>query len=458
MRLIAAGYPCANFANLIIYVQTMNKYMLRRYVLFVVAIFVNAFGISFITKAMLGTSPITSITYVLSMFTSLTMGQWTIIVNILFVLLELPLMRRSDLRSDLRIYLLQIPISLCFGTFIDWSMNMLEWLEPVAYASRVASLLAGCVILALGIALEVKADAAMLSGEFFVRVISRRLRKEFGFVKLGFDVSLTALACIVSLVFMSGIYGVREGTVVAALIVGPIVHFLSPYYKVFDRWIGTGGEAAAPRPVPDSGYAVITIAREYGSGGHMLGEMLAQRLGIPLYDKEFIAMAAKESGMTEEYIRNNEQSLPAAWLRRIVAHDSEGAPEHSLAPDDVLFVAENRIIQSLAEKGPCIIVGRCADFVLRDRPRTVRVFCCSDLKSACRRCIDEYGIPEADAESEIKRVNRARIAHYEYYTGERWGEPHHYDVTVNTSKVGLGDAAELVARLYGHASASEAAA
>ena len=101
----------------------MNVYLLRRYLLFVVSLFINALGVAFITRALLGTSPITSVTYVLSLFTSLTMGEWTIIVNVGFVFLELFFMTRNDLRTDLRIYLLQIPISFCFGLFIAPSMN-----------------------------------------------------------------------------------------------------------------------------------------------------------------------------------------------------------------------------------------------------------------------------------------------------------------------------------------------
>ena len=133
-------------------------------------------------------------------------------------------MSRRDLKSDLRMYLLQIPISLCFGTFIDVSMNALSWLDPVAYMSRIGVLIVGCVILSVGIAFEVKADIAMMSGEYFVKAISRRLHKDFGYVKLGFDITLVVLACLLSIVFLSGIQGVREGTVVAALLaeaVGP---------------------------------------------------------------------------------------------------------------------------------------------------------------------------------------------------------------------------------------------
>lgn len=421
--------------------------MSRRYILFAVSLFVNAMGIAFITKALLGTSPITSVTYVLSMFTPLTIGQWTIVLNLLFVLFELPFMTRKELKDDLRMFLLQIPISLCFGTFIDLSMNMLYWLEPVKYIDQIIYLLVGCVILAAGITLEVKANVAMMAGEYFVRVISQRFHGEFGYVKLCFDITLVCIACLFSICFMSGIYGVREGTVAAALLVGPIVHFISPYYRCFDKWINDvkDKDAIALRNIQ---HVIITIAREYGSGGHLLGEMLSKELGIKLYDKEFIHLVAEKSGINEQYIKKNEQSIPSFWLKCILGKNSEQSLERSLSSDDVLFVAESKIIQELAEKGPCIIVGRCADFVLRDYPNLIKVFCYSDLKSACVRCVQEYGVSEEKAESEIKRINHNRIAHYEYYTGEKWGEPHHYNLMINMGNIDLSVACNLIKSIY----------
>lgn len=424
----------------------MKKNMLRRYALFLVSLFVNAFGIAFITKAMLGTSPITSVTYVLSMFTPLTIGQWTILLNLLFVVLELPLMTRAELRSDLRMYLLQIPISLCFGTFIDVSMNLLFWLDPVVYVVQLVVLLIGCVILALGIALEVKADAAMMSGEYFVQVISRFFRKEFGFMKLGFDVTLVCIACIMSLIFLDTIEGVREGTVAAALLVGPIVHFVSPYYRCFDKWIGTTAQVPAVDE-KETSHFVVTIARGYGSGGHVLGEMLAKRLGVKLYDKEFLHLAAQQSGIDETYIKAHEQQLPSYWLKFIQGRRNDTLLEKSLSPDDVLFVAESKIIRELVEKESCVIVGRCADFVLQGYPQIIRVFCYSDLESACARCVSEYGLNADEAAGEIKRINRNRRTHYEYYTGQKWEAPEHYDLMVNTGVVPVEKVCDMLVSL-----------
>lgn len=425
-----------------------NKFLMRRYLLFCISLFVNALGIAFITRAALGTSPITSVTYVLSMFTPFTIGEWTIMLNILFVVLEPFMMTRRDLKDDLRMFLLQIPISFCFGIFIDICMHhILFWLNPSTYPAMISALLVGCVILAVGIALEVKTNAAMMAGEYFVKVITKRFHGEFGYIKLGFDVTLVAIACALSLIFMSGIYGVREGTVIAALIVGPIVHFVSPYYRFLDRWINDS-KLQEKADIKQNSNIIITIAREYGSGGHLLGEMLSKELGIKLYDKEFISMAAQRSGMDESFITKNEQSIPSFWLKCIMSKNSEQPIEGSLSSDDILFVAESKIIQELAEKEPCIIIGRCADFILKDYPKVLKVFCYSDIDNAVSRCISEYGIKRDNAESEIRRINRNRIHHYEYYTGQKWGEPHHYNLMLNTGTISLETACKLIKGVY----------
>lgn len=425
--------------------DTMNQPLVRRYVLFVLSLFINAFGVAFITKALLGTSPITSITYVLSMFTPLTMGEWTIITNLLFVAIEPLLMHRGQLKAERRIYLMQIPITLCFGYFIDGSMFLLSALAPASYAAQLVSLAVGCVILAVGIALEVKVNVAMTAGEYFVRVIALRYKGDFGYVKLGFDSSLVLLSCIVSWIFMDGIYGVREGTVVAALVVGPIVHFVTPYYRFLDHWLALpAATAESDASAHERSHLTITIAREYGSGGHQLGEMLSERLGIKLYDKEFIGMAAQRSGLDEAYIRRNEQSIPSFWLKCLFAQDYT----RSLSPDDILFVAESQIIRDLAQRESCIIVGRCADFVLRDSDHTIRIFCHSDAASANKRCVKEYGLDADKADAERRRINHNRRTHYEFYTGERWDDPHHYDLTFDTSRMSMQTVCQAIVQIY----------
>lgn len=409
-----------------------KSFLSRRYLLFALALFINAFGIAAITRGLLGTSPITSVTYVLSMFTPLTIGQWTILLNLTFVLLELTLMSRKELREDLRMYLLQIPISLCFGTFIDISMGVLSWLQPATYLLKLVTVVAGCTVLAAGISLEVKADVAMMSGEYFVRVISRRIKVEFGYVKLGFDMSLLILACLLSLVFLSGIKGVREGTLISALLVGPIVHFITPGLKFLDKWISQPSESSNEKehPAPASHPGIITIARESGSGGHLLGEMLSEKLGIKLYDRELIDLVAKDSGFTREYVSQNEQSISPNYLLNIIFSDFASPMEKDLCKADALFLSESRVIRKIAREESCVIVGRCADFILKDWPENsiVRIFCCSSAAAT--------------------KTDQARAAHYQHYTGRTWGDPHNYDLVINTSETGVDEACRIVAEYF----------
>lgn len=194
---------------------------LQRYMIFIVGLFVASFGVAMITKADLGTSPISSIPYVLSLRYPLTLGQFTIGFSILLILLQLLILRKHFKWE----HVLQIPVSILFGYFIDWSMLLLWFVHPAAYFAKVLYLLLGCMVLGVGIYLEVLADVVMLPGESFVRAVVFTWNTEFGVTKVIFDVSMTVTAAILSFVLMGRLEGVREGTAAAAVVVGFIVRF-----------------------------------------------------------------------------------------------------------------------------------------------------------------------------------------------------------------------------------------
>lgn len=303
--------------------------LFRRYALFLCSVFVNAFGISVITKAMLGTSAISSVPFVLSLFTPYTMGQYTIYLNLLFILLEMTMMKKKEIVMKRYELISQIPVGFCFGLFIDISMNyLLVWLSPDYYLAQIVALLVGCFILGLGISLEVKANVSMVAGEYLVQVIAKFVHKEFGFIKVCFDVSLVLIACALSVTFLSNIEGVREGTVIAALVVGPISHLLLPYWRIFDSWLQPIQPYQAS--YTDNQPIIITIAREYGSGGHLLGKMLAERLNIKFYDKELISMVANDSHFSPKYIAENEQKVSSNYLLSIIPNCQLYTPQHPI--------------------------------------------------------------------------------------------------------------------------------
>ena len=198
---------------------------LKRYIIFLIGLFINSLGVSLITKADLGTSPISSIPYVLSLNFPMTLGQFTILFSILLIVIHLFILRKN-FKAE---HLLQIPISILFGYFIDLTMVLLTFVHPQAYGFKIVYLLIGCVILGFGVYMEVLANVAMLPGESFVRAVSTTWNTNFGNTKVAFDVSLTVIAAILSFLFAKRLDGVREGTIIAALLVGFIARLFGRY-------------------------------------------------------------------------------------------------------------------------------------------------------------------------------------------------------------------------------------
>ena len=182
---------------------------------------------------------------------------------------------------------------------------------------------------------------------------------------------------------------------------------------------------------------IITISREYGSGGRYIGKLLAEKLGIKLYDKQFVEILAKETGLSEEYIENNEQK------RSKLASLNDGY-YFGLNNADELFLKETKLIKEVADKESCVIIGRCANFVLKDREDVVKIFIYSDMKNKIKRATEFYGLEKAKAEKEIKSLNKLRENHYKFYTDREWRDFNNYDLCINSDTLGVERTAELI--------------
>lgn len=175
---------------------------------------------------------------------------------------------------------------------------------------------------------------------------------------------------------------------------------------------------------------IITIGRECGSGGRRIAKRLADTLSIPFYDKKLIEMAAKDTGLTEEFIHATEEQRTNSFLYNL-SFSSQNLPVA-----DQVFIAESQVIKRVAAEGPCVIVGRCADYVLRDRPHCVHVFVHAPLEQRLRRAQEEYGVTPDEAQAFVLRRDKARASYYNHFTTGRWGDCRNYDLTVNS---GLGE-------------------
>ena len=407
---------------------------LKRYLIFLVGLFVNSLGVSLITKANLGTSPISSIPYVLSLNFPFTLGNFTIFFSIFLIALQLIILRKNFKLE----HILQIPVSIIFGYFIDLTMILFSWVNPEAYIMKIVYLLIGCLILGVGVYMEVLADVVMLPGESFVRAIVLTWKTNFGTTKICFDVSMSVIAAVLSFIFAGRLAGVREGTVIAALLVGFIARLIGKklvFLKdmIFPESVSAENENEAKEQTAGTyGKNVIAIGRQFGSGGHDIGKILAEKLGYDFYDAEIIQMTAGTTGYTPEFIKKNEEIMTNSLIYDLVNQMYLNADMQDEAPKDKIFEAECQVVRNLAKKGNCVIVGRCADYVLRNSGNCLKVFFSAPLMSRIRRVAQRQNISEGEAKATVQKNEKLRADNYRYYTRRMWGAAGNFDLSLNT--------------------------
>lgn len=192
---------------------------------------------------------------------------------------------------------------------------------------------------------------------------------------------------------------------------------------------------------------IITISREFGSGGHSIAEALAKELDIPCYDKALVEQVAKDSGFDPEYIEK--QGEYAAGPFPFFRLGSNTIPEamNGLNAEDYLWCVQRQTILDLAQKGPCVIVGRCADFILRDRQDALHVFICADKAYREKRIVERYGQTAQKPEQRIHQKDKQRRAYYRYYTDREWSAPQNYGLCLNSGVIGESRCVEVIAGL-----------
>lgn len=192
-------------------------------------------------------------------------------------------------------------------------------------------------------------------------------------------------------------------------------------------------------------FNVIVISRQFGSGGRTIGRETAKKLGIPCYDHELIEEVAKNSGFAKEYIeRQGEDANHRSWLGRAF----EGSNRfEGMTNQDKIWVEQRKIILEVSQK-PCVIVGRCADYILRDREDVLKVFIHADDKVRAERIVKLYGEKPEKPEKRLKDKDKRRIAYYKYYTETEWGVASNYHVSLDSGKLGIDKCIEILTNLY----------
>ncbi|MDR2932512.1 MAG: cytidylate kinase-like family protein [Oscillospiraceae bacterium] len=202
---------------------------------------------------------------------------------------------------------------------------------------------------------------------------------------------------------------------------------------------------------------VITISREFGSGGREIGERIANELGIQYYDRKLIDIAAEQSGLSPDFIRDNEQKITNSFLFNISVsgyYSGNAFARDNLLPEDKLFLTQAKIIQDIADREACVIVGRCADYILRKNSDCLNIFIYSDKESKIKRAVAEYGIDPAKAAGILDKQDKARANHYNHYTGNTWGDKGNYHLCLHSGFLGADKIVSMVVSLFRDEAAS----
>ena len=192
---------------------------------------------------------------------------------------------------------------------------------------------------------------------------------------------------------------------------------------------------------------IITIGRQYGSAGHSIGKILADDLGIKYYDKELLERAAKDSGLCQELFENHDEKPTNSFLYSLVMDSYSfgyGSTMMDMPLNQKVFLAQFDAIKKISQDGPCVIVGRCADYALADKPHCLNIFIRSNMDDRIKRISERLNVPENKAKDIIKKKDKERSSYYNYYTSKKWGDARSYDLCLNTSQISVEDSIELI--------------
>ena len=192
---------------------------------------------------------------------------------------------------------------------------------------------------------------------------------------------------------------------------------------------------------------IVTISRQYGRGGRYIGKKLSEKLGIPCYDEKLIDMVAKESGFAQDFVAEKGERMTGSLLFNIassLSYANNVFSGNGVSLQDEIYFIQNKIIKDLAEKGSCVIVGRCADYILRERDDVLNVFIHADMASKINRAVTYFGITEDQAPALLKKKDKARSNHYKYYTDQDWGMASNYDLSLNSGALGIDGCVDVI--------------
>ena len=431
---------------------------IKRLLVYFCGLFCIATGIAFASKSGLGVSPVGSpanVLYQIGLDIGLSdffkLGTWTVMTYCVYILIQVILLGK-DFKP---VQFLQLAISFMFGYMVNLTTAMVSGLPaPTNYGMRLMYLLLNVPLVATGVMLYLSPNLLPTPGEGMSLAISKRWNISVPAAITIFDCSMVVISAVISLIHFHALVGVREGTVICALFTGFVMRqlqklFQKPLLRFVEREsrVNRYLDAAAEGYVMDAvgkPKIIIAIGREFGSGGYEIGRLLAEKLGITFYDKQLNEMAAEESGLPLQKVEELEEHLAREVLYdfRAAAYDMAG---EGLSPEEQLFVAQTAVIRRIAASDEsCVIMGRCADYILRENPNCFRIFIHAIPRARIARLMAQYDLTEDEARRQMQNTDAARRNHYKHFTGQDYGRQESYQLSVDSATLGTESSVQLI--------------
>ncbi len=430
----------------------------KRIVIYLAGLYLMAIGVVFSAKSALGVSPVGSLANVIyqiaqsaSLPDYVNLGNCTTAVYCLYILCELIILRR-DFKPSM---LLQLVASLLFGQLVNLATAMLFFLPaPSVYPLKLVYLLCSVPLVAAGVMLYLSPNILPTPGEGMSLAIGKKTGLSVGSAKMAFDCSLVVISAAVSLIYFRGLVGVREGTLICALLVGFVLKQLQKLFqKPLLRFVEREDKVSLALLAASQGYmldasgkpkVIIALGREFGAGGYEIGKLLAEKLGITFYDKQINERAAEISGLPLERVEEMEKHMEREIFSDL-KNSAYAMTNGALSPEEQIFVAQTSAIRAIAAGSEsCVIMGRCADYILYDDPNCFRIFVHARPDARIKRTMAKYGLDAAEAKRQMENTDRSRAQHYRRFTGREYGKQEYYHLGIDSGMLGTEESVEVI--------------
>ena len=429
----------------------------KRFLIYCLGLFIMACGVVFSVKSSLGVSPVTCLANVLYQIMSdrgntlMTLGVCTFVSYFMYVVVELIILRK-DFQPQM---LLQLVASFFFSVLVTLATSLFAWLPaPTTYPMRMVFLLISVPLVALGVMLYLAPGILPTPGEGMSIAISMKTGLTVASSKTVFDCTMVVISALTSLVYFHGLVGVREGTVICAILVGQVMKL---FQKVLEQpvkhFVGrdTKKEQIMGHHVPvyqtdvtGKPKVLVTVSWEYGSGGYEIAKELAARLKLHFYgNDELIPMEAEESNLEESFIHQHENTMATGVVHNFLLSQYDMTGE--LSPLEKLFAAQVRVQRRIAsEDESALIVGRCSNYILDGNPNAFHVFIHAPTDNRVKWVANSKNISEESARTELRNTDASRARHYKHFTERNWGDTKYYNLAVDTGKFGTEACLDLI--------------